>query len=174
MHMCFNGACKVSPSAASWLRTPSLYCGLSNKHPNKSTLDPQSSTPTNLWGVDLRAAVSVAWRIARVAGGERVLVDGRVGAQELGLVQSKGALVCSFQHIPTGRSMIGDGHNCESDITAHGSFRKNDVGQRVLITRAGESSLINPVDVVGRCGNCDAGEKLKGVTAWQRASIMQR
>jgi hypothetical protein len=81
---------------------------LSNKHPNKSTLDPKSSTSTNLWGVDLRAAVSVAWRIARVAGGERVLVDGRVGAQELGLVQSKAALV-SFQHIPTGRSMIGDG-----------------------------------------------------------------
>ena len=117
--------------------------------------------------------MSVAWRIAAVAGGERVLVEGSIGAHVCGHDHVERALVCSFQHIPTGRSMIGDGHNLKSDITAHGSFGKNDVGQRVLITRAGESSLINPVDVVGRCGNFDAGEKLKGVTAWQRASIVQ-
>ena len=117
--------------------------------------------------------MSVAWRIAPVAGGERVLAEGSVGAHVWWQVQSKGALVCSFEHIPTGRSMIGDGHNLKSDITAHGSFGKNDVGQRVLITRAGESSLINPVDVVGRCENLDAGEPLQGVTARQLASIMQ-
>ena len=88
------------PAGSRWLRRPALPCF--EHHANQNmTHEPQAQRLTHLGAVDLRAAVSSARRIASVAGRERVLIQGGVGAQKLGHVQLKRALVCSFQYIPT-------------------------------------------------------------------------
>ena len=56
----------------------------------------------NLRGVDLRAAVPGAWRITRVTRRKRVLRDGGIESQVLGLDGNESALIWSSQDIPTG------------------------------------------------------------------------
>jgi hypothetical protein len=104
--------------------------------------------------------VSASWLISIVAGRERVLGDVRVRAQEFGHVQLEGALVCSFQNIPTGRRPIIGGHNFNFDILGNSRLRQNDLHFGVLIAISIENTLFDPVHIVGRGRNSDAGQPL--------------
>ena len=104
--------------------------------------------------------MALAWLISIVAGRERVLGDVRVRAQEFGHVQLEGALVCNFQNIPTGRRPPIDGHNLNFDILGNSRLRQNDVHFGVLIGISIENTLFDPVQVVGRGRNFDAGQPL--------------
>jgi hypothetical protein len=104
--------------------------------------------------------MAMAWSISIVAGRERVLIDRGIGAQEFGHVQLKGALVCSFQNIPTGRRPPIDGHNFNPDITGNSRVGQNDVHFGVLIGISIENTMFDPVQVVGTGRNFDAGQPL--------------
>jgi hypothetical protein len=104
--------------------------------------------------------VSLSYGIAIPAGRERELGEVCVGAQEFGHVQFEGTLVCSFQNIPTGRSVVVDTDNFNSDITGNSRLGQNDVHFGVLIGISTENTLFDPVHVVGTGRNFDAGQPL--------------
>ncbi len=104
--------------------------------------------------------MSASYGIAIPAGRESVLGELSVGAQDLGHVQFEGALVCSFQNIPTGRSVTLDTDNFNFDKTGNSRLGQNDVHFGVLIGVSTEYTLFDPVHVVGTGRNFDAGEPL--------------